>query len=235
MENLTETQSSTFITDETYVSTILSEWDSYVQNNESLESLFTYNGEKIYGWGMSFLDYVSLIGTPNCHNYKVRFGYDPLETDSFKFKMLVWGVDLAGDRVTAYCCPQVKLTSTPLTLVNGGDPVGGLVAPQMAQCWLDNWEELSDYDAGTFKVTVYPEGDIEVLRGYNYSSSDFHKVIDAAKATIENVFFLNVCHDIVPANEDEAPNLFGTMIAAMNDGKVISNYYDLSAPCPKTC
>ena len=230
--------------DEVYVNTIMAAWKDYVNNHDDVKDLFTreYQGntEVLHGYGMKFQEYAALIGSPNCHSFKVRYGYDAnAASDSFKFKVIIFGVDNQGVRVSSFCIPgQVLTIKPPFPICNG--PGSGLVAPQLANLWLDNWDKLETFESEIFKVAVFPDGGgdpyIDVLKGYNFSSDDFHQVIEVHSSAIESVYTFMVMHEILPADADEASLLFGNMIASTdNSHAVISNFYDLSSPCPKTC
>lgn len=244
MENVTEPLvigGTIFINDDVIITELTDAWESQIESHETVEDMFQSNGKKIYGYKMSFDEYVAFIGTPNCASFKVRFGYDELTNGDFQFKMIMWGVNAAGERVTAYCVPTDPIAEEPLNLYGDSPfPLGGIVAPQMAQQWLDNWSDLCDYESGVFKVAVTPDnGDpayLDTLRGYNFTSDDFHEVIDVTSTSIESVSMLNVVHNITPANKEESNKLFGVMMASLGKGStIISNFYDLSAPCPNSC
>lgn len=217
----------------------IADWEDLVNNEEDLTSIFECDGKNLYGYKTSFETYTCFIGAPGVVTYKVRYAYDA-GASGFKFKFVIFGVDNTGERITAYFSPETPIT-TPVMLNVLGDGYTAVVSQQLAETWLANWDNTEVKSSDYFKVTIYQQHDEpssyqDVLRGYNFSAEDFTQVLETEGHVIKDVGVLCVLHDFFPPGGTTVERIFGNLLASFDvDHQVISNFYDLSSPCPNTC
>jgi hypothetical protein len=190
-------------------------------DNEDMETLFSAIG-------------VSVI--------KVRFGINSVN-DKTKFILILFGVDNAGERLT----PYYAHTFEDLEPVSGGDPHGN-VPDILADKWKNYWKNA---EVITSKNFMTHSG---FLQGYNYPVKEL--ISSLFKFNIENppkIFIGFILHkykdfNINPSVKTEDVYTFGLLFQAVPSNEISdktlgsfgrsdgdSGYYDLSAPCPRTC
>ncbi|GGM95638.1 hypothetical protein GCM10010967_31370 [Dyadobacter beijingensis] len=225
---------SKFISDE-----LFAKWTAQWQALEHSREPFGFfkTGEKLLlGDYFDSGDLETLVSTPGIAVVKVRFGF---ETDKREFKLVLFGVDSAGQIITPY------YAHTPGDFRPSGDGPGGNVPDVLAKRWIRYWEQkgYADDVTSTFFRSQYG-----FLNGYNYPVKEL--IAALFKFTEMPRFYIRfVLHKYFPFAEDpaiadlEASYTFGLLFQAIPDKAETgalgidadSGYYDLSAPCPRTC
>ncbi len=176
-------------------------------------------------------DYISsLISTTGIATVKIRFGYD---RDAESFKIIIYGTDLSGQILTPYYVPA-RTVYTGKVLMEGH----GKVPKELMNQWLENWVEAVEKDNITYKNFMTPYG---FTRGFNYPLEEFLQPLFKFEKAPE-IFVCFVMHKYFGINylsTKETTSTFGVVIqgrglATENDSKS-DPFYDLTAPCPRTC
>lgn len=172
----------------------------------------------------------SLISTTGISTIKIRFGFDKEEGS---FKIILYGTDLSGQILTPYYVPARTVYSGK-SLLEGH----GKVPKELMNQWLENWVEQVDNDTVASKNFMTPYG---FTRGYNYPLEEFIQPLFKFEKSPE-IFVCFVMHKYFGINyltTKETTSTFGVVlqgrgVATENDSKS-DPYYDLTAPCPRTC
>lgn len=172
----------------------------------------------------------SLLSTTGIGTIKIRFGYDK-ETSSFK--IILFGTDLTGQILTPYYVPARNEYSDK-DLLEGS----GKVPIELINQWKENWLDKAEQDTITNKNFITPYG---FTRGYNYPLEEFIQTLFKFKKA-PDIFICFVMHEYYGINyltTKETTSTFGVVLqgrgtVADNDSKS-DPYYDLTAPCPRTC
>ena len=236
-----------FITDRDFA-----KWTANWMELEDQQEPFNFFklGKDTYLLG-SFLepeDIETLFSAIGVSEIKVRLGVD----EDNKFKLILFGTDNTGERFTPY------YAHTPIDSeqIKDGDSDGN-VPDILADKWKEYWLEHVKKDIFSKHFMTHSG----FLQGYNYTSKE---LIDSLfKFDIENpprIYICFVLHKYIAFNADTNFNpydfthryTFGLLFQAIPTpssdkydpatGELIilndapsSGYYDLSAPCPRTC
>jgi hypothetical protein len=171
----------------------------------------------------------SLISTTGVSTIKIRFG---LDVKKASFKIILFGTDSTGQILTPYYVPERKVYS------DLASEEEGLVPTELINQWKQNWLDKGG-EGITNKNFMTPYG---FTRGYNYSLQEFIQTLFKFKKA-PNIFVHFVLHEYYSPNylvTKETISTFGVVIQGrgatpeLEDEKT-DGYYDLTAPCPRTC
>ncbi|WP_146151512.1 hypothetical protein [Dyadobacter jiangsuensis] len=182
-------------------------------------------------------DFETLVSTPGVAVIKVRFGFEPGENP---FKLVLFGVDSAGQIITPY------YAHTPADFREAGEGPGGNVPDVLARQWIKYWERKGHEGEITSPLFRTQYG---FLNGYNYPVKELLAALFRFEK-MPKIYLRFVLHRYFPAANEEVQKeltgsyAFGLLFQAISnkeDGSGAlgidpdSGYYDLSAPCPRTC
>ena len=225
-----------FISDEVFVKWT-AQWQALEHSREPF-GFFNLGSKLLLGDFFDGNDFETLVSTPGIAVIKVRFGFDTEET---KFKLVLFGVDNTGQIITPY------YAHAPADFREAGDGPGGNVPDVLAKQWIRYWEEKGH--AGEIASPLF-RTQYGFLNGYNYPVKELLAALFRFEK-MPKIYIRFVLHRYFPAaNEDVQKELtgsyaFGLLFQAManrgGESSVVlgpdeeSGYYDLSAPCPRTC
>lgn len=196
---------------------------------------FFKNGEQILS-GVVFNSHnmSSLLSTTGVSTIKIRFGLN-LETNSFE--IILFGTDTTGQIMTPYYVPSKKNYYTPDAAL--GEQ--GRVPAELIKQWKKNWLVTAGAGKVTSKDFITPYG---FTRGYNYSLKEFIETLFTFRTApdINVVFVLHEYYGVNYLTTKQVTSTFGVVLHAQNadsSGATLQGdpdaYYDLTAPCPRTC
>jgi hypothetical protein len=225
-----------FISDE-----VFAKWTAQWQALEHVKEPFGFfksEGKLLLGDFFDSTDLEALVSTPGISVIKVRFGF---ETELQKFKLVLFGVDSAGQIITPF------YAHAPEDFREADDDgPGGNVPDVLAKQWKKYWVEKGE--AGDITSPLF-RSQYGFLNGYNYPVKELISALFGFKQ-MPRFYIRFVLHRYFPfVNEvavkaPEASYTFGLMFQAIPDKSGAdsaltidpdSGYYDLSAPCPRTC
>lgn len=174
-------------------------------------------------------DMTSLISTIGVSTVKVRFG---LDEENRSFQILLFGTDNTGQILTPYYV-QARNVYSGLGQEEGEVPI------ELINQWKRNWIVKGSADEISNKSFLTPYG---FTRGYNYPLKEFIQTLfkfeKAPDILIE--FVLHEYYGVNYLTTKEMTSTFGVVLhgndvsKGLDDGKD-GGYYDLTAPCPRTC
>ncbi|RYU76729.1 hypothetical protein [Hymenobacter persicinus] len=183
-----------------------------------------------------------LFSTMGISTIKIRFGGQQDEQGTYRFALILFGEDAYGQRVTPYYNPQ-QGNYKDVSLIQG-EP--GNLPTELAKQWMQHWEgkgAKDDLNAGMFG-TIYG-----FLQGYNYPVKEFMSAMQGFEAAPDILIsfglhrYLGVPKEASSAAE-EVVYTFGLLFNAVQAAGPVaglaapveeSGYFDLTAPCPRTC
>ncbi|PSL34127.1 hypothetical protein CLV60_101496 [Dyadobacter jiangsuensis] len=199
--------------------------------------LFNLGSKLLLGDYLDGDDFETLVSTPGVAVIKVRFGFEPGENP---FKLVLFGVDSAGQIITPY------YAHTPADFREAGEGPGGNVPDVLARQWIKYWERKGHEGEITSPLFRTQYG---FLNGYNYPVKELLAALFRFEK-MPKIYLRFVLHRYFPAANEEVQKeltgsyAFGLLFQAISnkeDGSGAlgidpdSGYYDLSAPCPRTC
>jgi hypothetical protein len=232
---------SEFISDEVYAKWT-EQWRELEHHREAFD--FFKSGEKLLlGDFFDSSDMETLFSTAGITTVKVRLGY---EKDKNAFKVILFGVDSVGEMLT----PYYAHTPGDFREIGGGGP-GGNVPDVLANQWKKYWADLGYAGDITNQRFMTHYG---FLNGYNYPVKELINALFKFKK-LPQIYIGFVLHkyypvdrsDVSAVDKPEAVYTFGLLFQAVSTnnsggtekedvtGESDSSYYDLSAPCPRTC
>ncbi|WP_353719122.1 hypothetical protein [Dyadobacter sp. 676] len=228
---------SKFISDELYAKWV-AQWQALEHSREPF-GFFKSGSKLLLGDFFDGDDFETLVSTPGINVIKVRFGFD---TEQQQFKLVLFGVDNAGQIITPY------YAHTPADFrEQGDDGPGGNVPDVLARQWKRYWVEKGHANDITSPLFRSQYG---FLNGYNYPVKEllsalfkykimpriyisfvlhryFPVVGDGSARDLGASYTFGLLFQAIPAQEGDKSGVLGT--------DADSGYYDLSAPCPRTC
>ncbi|MCF0074677.1 hypothetical protein LZD49_29600 [Dyadobacter sp. CY261] len=225
---------SKFISDELFAKWA-AQWQALEHSREPF-NFFKSGDQLLLGDYFDSADLETLVSTPGITVIKVRFGFD---TEEKQFKLVLFGVDSAGQIITPY------YAHAPADFRPSGDGPGGNVPDVLAKQWIRYWEEKGHADDITSTLFRSQYG---FLNGYNYPVKELIAALFNF-TKMPKYYIRFVLHRYFKFAEEpgigdlEASYTFGLLFQAIPDQKesgligpdADSGYYDLSAPCPRTC
>jgi len=190
---------------------------------------FKKDGQLLTAVVFDATDMTSLISTTGVSTVKVRFG---LDAENVAFKIILFGTDSYGQILTPYYVSARDVYS------GLGDDEGE-VPIELINQWKKNWIEKGSSGEISNKSFLTPYG---FTRGYNYPLKEFIQTLFKFE-TAPDIFIEFVLHEYYGVNylkTQEITSTFGVVLHGkdsskeLNDGKT-DGYYDLTAPCPRTC
>jgi len=224
-----------FISDEVFTKWA-AQWQALEHSREPF-GFFNLGSKLLLGDYFDGDDFETLVSTPGIAVIKVRFGF---ETGENAFKLVLFGVDNAGQIITPY------YAHTPADFREAGDGPGGNVPDVLARQWIKYWEQKGH--AGEIASPLF-RTQYGFLNGYNYPVKELLAALFRFEK-MPKIYIRFVLHRYFPAANEEVQKeltgsyAFGLMFQAISnkgDGSdalgidADSGYYDLSAPCPRTC
>ena len=176
----------------------------------------------------------SLLSTTGVSTIKIRFGLNIEKND---FEIILFGTDTTGQILTPYYIPfrkNFQKTSPPIEQGDGKVPI------ELIRQWKNNWLVTAGKGAVTNNNFLTPYG---FTRGYNYALKEFIETLftfDKAP-NINIVFVLHEYYGVNYLTTQQVTSTFGVVLQAQKSEKDIGlsaddeSYYDLTAPCPRTC
>ncbi|WP_400190969.1 hypothetical protein [Hymenobacter sp. B81] len=186
------------------------------------------------------LDHASaslLLSTLGASTVKIRFGLRRDEHGHEHFELLLFGVDAYGQRLTPYYNPNQAEYAAG---ANTAPPQGNLPA-ELARQWMQHWAEKGQADELDAAVFTTPYG---FLQGYNYPVHEFMEALQpfADAPNVRIAFGLHRYLGLPTAPDDAQGRVvytFGLLFNAVAAGQRVTDfeesYFDLTAPCPRTC
>lgn len=185
-------------------------------------------------------DVENLFSKPSVTTIKVRFGVDNQSHDN-TFNVILFGTDDSGEVLTPYYIHETQVwKDTDNTSGPDDGNIPDVLARRWKKYWLQKGETLT-IDSSLF-MTHYG-----FVRGYNYPVKELYGALFQFK-TFPKLSIHFVLHKFHPINSSSASDeayTFGVFFQGLgrksinhpgqedpDDG---SGYYDLSAPCPRTC
>lgn len=225
-----------FISDEVFAKWA-AQWQALEHSREPF-GFFNLGSKLLLGDFFDGNDFETLVSTPGISVIKVRFGFDTEET---AFKLVLFGVDSAGQIITPY------YAHAPADFREAGDGPGGNVPDVLAKQWIRYWEEKGH--AGEIISPLF-RTQYGFLNGYNYPVKELLAALFRFEK-MPKIYIRFVLHRYFPAANEEVQKeltgsyAFGLLFQGIaNRGGDTSGligpdeesgYYDLSAPCPRTC
>tara|TARA_R110002124_G_scaffold191140_1_gene358570 strand:+ start:336 stop:1115 length:780 start_codon:yes stop_codon:yes gene_type:complete len=189
-----------------------------------------------------------LVSTTGATTIKIRFGFNPLTKS---FEIILFGTDHSGLVLTPYYVPGRKKYFKEVSKSDVALTEGGRVPKELVETWKNNWKEKGSTGTITSEDFMNAYG---FTRGYNYAYKEFIETLFKSDTT-PNVNIVFVLHEYLAADAasvEELSNTFGILLEGQkakdpstitspdddeddDDDDSDEDYYDLSAPCPKTC
>jgi hypothetical protein len=175
----------------------------------------------------------SLLSTTGVSTIKIRFG---LNVETADFEIILFGTDNMGTVMTPYYVPCKKNYFKPETALEEGK-----VPTELIKQWKKNWEKTAGAGHVTNMNFITPYG---FTRGYNYSLKEFIETLFTFQTApdIQVVFVLHTYYGVNYLTTKETTSTFGVVLHAQKPGSSDADlqvdpdaYYDLTAPCPRTC
>ncbi|WP_155832977.1 hypothetical protein [Hymenobacter swuensis] len=224
--------------------------------------LFKHDGKVLTGVTFEFAVLSYLLSTPGVATVKMRFGLRKWHTpesleEHQEFHLILFGVDNANEIVTPY------FTSYAFTYHyrQGQLGEGGNLPRALMRQWEEEWYQQAKAEAVDHAMFTVRYG---LLQGYNYPLGEIMSALGAfnGAANVQIRFGLHRYYDsdyvsdLEPATryafglilyasravepgaavrEDAALAATGGQPAAPDGAIEDSGYYDLTAPCPRTC
>lgn len=176
----------------------------------------------------------SLLSTTGVSTIKIRFGYND---ENSNFEIILFGTDTTGQTLTPYYIPFKKNYQQISPELGQGE---GKVPTELIRQWKNNWLVTAGKGAVTKNNFITPYG---FTRGYNYALKEFIETLftfDKAP-NINVVFVLHEYYGVDYIATQQITSTFGLVLQGQKSEKDIGltaddeSYYDLTAPCPRTC
>lgn len=176
----------------------------------------------------------SLLSTTGVSTIKIRFGFNVEKND---FEIILFGTDSTGQILTPYYIP-FKKNYKGLSAELGEED--GKVPSELIRQWKNNWLIAAGKGAVNNSNFTTPYG---FIRGYNYSLKEFIQTLFTFNKApnINVVFVLHEYYGVNYLTTHQLTSTFGVVLQGQkseNDiglGADDEAYYDLTAPCPRTC
>ncbi|GAA4386585.1 hypothetical protein [Hymenobacter koreensis] len=177
-----------------------------------------------------------LFSTMGASTVKIRFGLRQDDQGAHHFELLLFGVDNYGQRLTPYFNPQAgEFSNAALTSGEQGN-----LPAELAAQWKKHWQEKVLADEVTAAMFETPYG---FLQGYNYPLREFMEAVKpfASSPDVAISFGLHKYFGLPKEAHDTEGRLvytFGLLFNAVAVGAADPTddvYFDLTAPCPRTC
>jgi len=213
---------------------------SELEGNNALFPSFLYDKKLQLGVTLNGTAVTALLSTMGATTIKVRFGLREDDKGVFRFELLLFGIDAYGQRLTPYYNPEqveLKEPSAPI-------PQDGNMPDELAVQWKANWAALDQLDKLS---TALFETNYGFLQGYNYPVKEFMDTLLPVGSTPDiTIWFAVHQYYGVPTSPDVAHDkpvsTFGLVFNAASGSTSTlagaseeSGYFDLTAPCPRTC
>ena len=212
-----------------------------LENSPGTFPFFKQDEKLMLGFYFDSTDIETLFSTPGIATIKVRFGF----SDDKKFKIILFGTDNVAERLTPY-----YTANAPDYKPVGSGPQHGNVPSALANLWREHWRTYGSKNDITSQMFMTHYG---FLRGYNYSLKELidalfnfkimpklyiafvlHKYRPIAGASftsaVDEAYVFGLLFQSIPNKTGNDPESNDNVMAADDGG-----YYDLSAPCPRTC
>ena len=175
----------------------------------------------------------SLLSTTGVSTIKIRFGFNAETKD---FEIILFGTDSTGQVLTPYYVPAKKLYQKP----DASPADEGKVPSELIKQWKNNWLVKAGKGIIDTKNFMTPYG---FTRGYNYPLKEFIETLFTFSTApdINIVFVLHEYYGINYLITKEKTFTFGVVLQGKkaSSGDSVEedpdSYYDLTAPCPRTC
>jgi hypothetical protein len=204
-------------------------WHDTVKDTSDLNSYFTEGGERLLYAYYSADAIVNLVSTPGIHKVKVRFGIIDEQ-----FAVIAFASDVDGIPVSAYFL-ALNANSYELGDTQADAELLGDEVPQsLAEAWISNWTTAPDVTQSLFIVDN--DGMEDYLCGYTFKAADFRDTLFGDGAVTDRIVRVHFgVHEYYRPNTTELSATFGLVLDSSGPGGDSGVFFDLSAPCPKTC
>jgi hypothetical protein len=208
-------------------------FDFFYDNSSSLKSFLS-------GITLASNDVENLFSKPSVTTIKVRFGLDNQQNNK-SFNIILFGTDDLGEVLTPYYIHETQVWKD-VSGISGPDD--GNIPDVLAKRWKKYWLQKGTshtIDSSLF-MTHYG-----FVRGYNYPVKELYGALFQFK-TFPKLSIHLVLHKFHPINSSTASDeayTFGVFFQGSGHKSINdhgdettedeSGYYDLSAPCPRTC
>jgi len=194
-----------------------------------------FKGEQgvLYGVVFSSGNMSSLLSTTGVSTVKIRFGFDK---ENATFQIILFGTDNTGQVMTPYYVPAKNLYYEKNDLADEQ----GRVPAELIRQWKQNWIAKAAKGNVTYKNFMTPYG---FTRGYNYPLTEFIEALFTFQTApdINIIFVLHEYYGIDYLTTKETTSTFGVVLHGTKTASTTNlmddpdGYYDLTAPCPRTC
>lgn len=204
-------------------------WRDTVKDTLDLNSYFTEGGERMLYVYYSADTIVKLVSTPSIDKVKVRFG---IVAD--QFAVIAFASDADGIPVSAYFLALIPNTSEQGDAEGDTTMPGDEVPQELAEAWMNNWAAVSDVTQPLFIVDN--DGVEDYLCGYTFKAADFRDTLFCNGTVATQIVRVHFgLHEYYRPNTTELSATLGLVLDSTGPGGDSGVFFDLSAPCPKTC
>ena len=204
-------------------------WRDTVKDTTDLNPYFTEGAQRLLYSYYSADVIANLVSTPGIEKVKVRFGLIDEQ-----FAVIAFASDKDGLAVSAYFLATNADGSQQNDTDGEIEPLGDVVPGSLAESWIGNWADASDVTRPLFLVDN--DGVEDYLCGYTFKASDFRDTLFSDTVLTNRIVRVRFgLHQYYRPNTTELTSTFGLVLDSDGPGGGSGVFFDLSAPCPKTC
>jgi hypothetical protein len=229
----------------------MSEFQKFVSSHSDIKKMFMWNEQPIYGFTMSIQDFMHPVSRMGVTSFVVSFGLEFDENENPRFTLILHGINNDASIQSHYYLLRIPLRSgIPPLADTAFDPQTNAVPEILIDCWTERWQVILNQTEipNHFCMVDLYDADAPtpaVLKRYSFQRSDLLNTLYPVKLDEYGFpvgdpqfcfYLINHSNPVLGTSPSDVIGLMMGVTAEMDgERKLISSFYDFSAPCPPTC